>query len=180
MANLNKVMLMGNLTRDPEVTYAPSNQTAICKIGVAVNRTWTGQDGQKKEETTFVDCTAFGKTGEVIGKYLKKGRPIFVEGRLKLDQWEAQDGGKRSKLHVIIETFQFIDSKPAGAPGAGGDAGGDDGGGGGYAPRAAQAPRPAARPVGRPAPQAAANQEMDPPAPEDDGPPAIREDDIPF
>ncbi|MEI8196025.1 MAG: single-stranded DNA-binding protein [Phycisphaerae bacterium] len=178
MANLNKVMLIGNLTRDPEVTFAPSNQTAICKLGIAVNRSWTGQDGQKKEETTFVDCTAFGKTGEVIGKYLKKGRPIFIEGRLKLDQWEAQDGGKRSKLHVIIESFQFIDSKPAGSGGGGGGGEPDAGEAGGYAPRA-QAPRPAARPVGRPMP-AAPSPEMDPPAPDDDGPPAIREDDIPF
>lgn len=179
MANLNKVMLMGNLTRDPEVTYAPSNQTAICKFGLAINRRWMGQDGQRKEETTFVDCTAFGKTGDAIGKYLKKGRPLFIEGRLKLDQWEAQDGGKRSKLHVIVETFEFIDSKPAGTTGGGEPDAGEGGGGGGYAPRA-QAPRPAARPIAARPQAAAPTPDMDPPSPEDDGPPAIKEDDIPF
>lgn len=171
MANLNKVMLMGNLTRDPEISYLPS-QTAICKIGLAVNRSWTAQDGQKKEETTFVDCTAFGKTGEVIGKYLKKGRPIFIEGRLQYRTWEAQDGSKRSKLDVIVEGFQFIDSKPAGA-------GGDSEGGGGYAPRAAAPARQYSRPAA-PAPQAAPSYDNDPPPPDDDGPPAIKEDDIPF
>ncbi len=86
MASFNKVILMGNLTRDPEVTYMPSNQKAICKIGIATNRKWTGQDGQPREEVTFVDCTAFDKTGELIGKFFKKGKPIFIEGRLKYDQ----------------------------------------------------------------------------------------------
>jgi single-strand DNA-binding protein len=169
-------MLMGNLTRDPELSFLPS-QTALCKLGLAVNRNWTSQDGQKKEETTFVDCTAFGKQAEVIAKYLKKGRPVYLEGRLKLDQWEAQDGSKRSKLHVIIEGFQFIDSRPAGSASAGGEGEPAAENAGGYAPRPAA--RPPVRPVARPGAQAPM-PDSDPPAPEDDGPPAIKEDDIPF
>lgn len=113
MANFNKVFLMGNLTRDVELRAAGSSQVA--KIGLAVNRNWTGQDGQKHEEVTFVDCEAWGKTAEVMAKYLAKGRPVFIEGRLKLDQWE-KDGQKHSKLKVVVDTFQFIDSK--GGPGA--------------------------------------------------------------
>ena len=121
MANYNKVMLMGNLTRDPEVRYS-SNNNAICKIGLAVNRRYTLADGTKKEEVTFVDCDAFGKTGEAIGKYLSKGKPIFIEGHLKLDEWQdKQTNEKRTKLKVVIDTFQFIDSK--GGPGGGGDDG---------------------------------------------------------
>src|SRR3954468_3199782 len=119
MANLNKVLLMGNITRDPELKYLP-NQTAVCDFGLAVNRTWTGQDGVKKEEVTFVDCSCFGKTAEILSKYKKKGDPLFVEGRLKLDQWEAQDGSKRSKLKVVVENFQFLNRGQGGnfAPGA--------------------------------------------------------------
>lgn len=124
MANYNKVMLMGNLTRDPEVRYS-SNNNAICKIGLAVNRRYTLADGTKKEEVTFVDCDAFGKTGEAIGKYLSKGKPIFIEGHLRLDEWQdKQTNEKRTKLKVVIDTFQFIDSK--GGPGGGGG-GGDEG-----------------------------------------------------
>ncbi|MCK5472476.1 MAG: single-stranded DNA-binding protein, partial [Planctomycetes bacterium] len=96
MANLNKVMLMGNLTRDPQLSYLPS-QTAVVEFGLAMNRKWKGQDGQMKEETCFVDCRAFGKLAENINKYLSKGRPLFVEGRLTFDSWTAQDGSKRSK-----------------------------------------------------------------------------------
>ena len=116
MANLNKVMLIGNLTRDPEVKMLPS-QTMVCDIGLAVNRRWTGQDGIRKEETTFVDCSGFGKTAELISKYVKKGDPIFIDGRLKLDQWEAQDGTKRSKMRVVIENFQFLNRGPGGGQG---------------------------------------------------------------
>jgi single-strand DNA-binding protein len=105
--SVNKVTLMGNITRDPELKYLPS-QTAVCDISLAVNRTWTGQDGVKKEETTFVDCSAFGKTAEVISKHFHKGKPILVFGRLKMDQWEAQDGSKRSKMRVVIEEFTFL------------------------------------------------------------------------
>ena len=121
MPNYNKVILMGNLTRDPEVKYT-SGGTAIAKLGMAINRTWTNKEGQKQEETTFVDVDAFGRQAEVIGQYLKKGRPVMVEGRLKLDQWDdKQTGQKRSKLGVTLEGFQFLDSR------------GEGGGGGGHA-----------------------------------------------
>ncbi len=117
MANFNKVILLGNLTRDPELSYTP-NQTAVVNIGLATNRKWKGQDGQSKEEACFVDCVVFGNTGENINKYLHKGDPLLIEGRLTFSSWEAQDGSKRSKLTVTIEQFQFIgqdqqDSKPA-------------------------------------------------------------------
>ncbi len=113
MANFNKVLLMGNLTRDPQLSYLPS-QTAVVEFGLAVNRRWTGQDGSEREEVCFVDCRAFGKMAENINKYLKKGRPLFVEGRLTFDSWTAQDGSKRSKHRVTVEGFQFLGS-PGGA-----------------------------------------------------------------
>lgn len=109
MSNYNRVILIGNLTRDPEVCHTPSNQ-AVANFGLAINRRYTTSSGEKREETTFVDCEAWGKTGEAIGQYLTKGRPVFVEGRLKLDTWEEKDGSKRSKLKVVVDTFQFIDS----------------------------------------------------------------------
>lgn len=108
MASFNKVMLMGNLTRDPEVRVTPSG-LSICKLSIAVNRVFNSKDGERKEEVTYIDVDAFGNQADVIGKYLTKGRPIFVEGRLKLDQWET-NGEKRSKLSVVLESFQFIDS----------------------------------------------------------------------
>ena len=107
MAGFNKVLLMGNLTRDPQLSYTP-NQTAVVDFGVATNRRWTGQDGTQHDETCFVDCRAFGRMAENINKYFKKGRPIFAEGRLTLDQWKAQDGSEKSKLRVIVENFQFL------------------------------------------------------------------------
>lgn len=111
MANFNKVILAGNLTRDPELRYTPKG-TAIARIGLAINRRFAGEDGQPREETTFVDVDAFGKQAETIGQYLRKGRPILIEGRLKLDQWDdKQTGQKRSKLGVVMESFQFLDSK---------------------------------------------------------------------
>lgn len=114
-ANFNKVILAGNLTRDPELRYTPHG-TAIAKIGLAINRRYTGQDGVAKDETTFVDVDAFGKQAETITKHLKKGRPVLIEGRLKLDQWDDKTTGqKRSRLGVILESFQFIDSKQEGA-----------------------------------------------------------------
>ena len=120
MANFNKVILMGNLTRDPELRYTPKG-TAIAKIGLAINRKWKSESGEMKEETTFVDVNAFGKTAETIGQYLKKGRPILIEGRLRYDTWEdKQTKQKRSKLGVLLETFQFLDS--GGGRGDGGDA----------------------------------------------------------
>jgi single-strand DNA-binding protein len=107
MANVNVVILVGNITRDPDLKYLPSG-SPVCELGLAVNRKWTNADGQAKEEVTFVDCTAFGKPAEVLAKYVKKGDPLYVQGRLKLDQWEAQDGSKRSKLRVVIDNFQFL------------------------------------------------------------------------
>lgn len=107
MANYNRVILMGNLTRDPEMSYTPNN-TAICKFGMAINRTWNDQQGEKKEETCFVDCTAFGRRGETLNQYMSKGRPLLVEGRLSFSQWTSQEGQKRSKLEVIVENFQFL------------------------------------------------------------------------
>src|SRR5512137_2128728 len=110
MASFNKVILVGNLTRDPELRYTPKG-LAIAKIGLAVNRTWKSETGESKEEVTFVDIDAFGKQAETIGQYLKKGRPILVEGRLRLDQWDdKQTGQKRSRLGVVMEGFQFLDS----------------------------------------------------------------------
>jgi single-strand DNA-binding protein len=121
----NKVLLMGNLTRDPELRHLPNSNTAVCKFGLAINRRYRTADGEQREEVTFVDCDCFGKTAEMISQYMKKGRPLFVEGHLRLDQWE-KDGVKQSKLKVVVDNFQFIDSKPGG---------GDEGGGGGGAPQ---------------------------------------------
>lgn len=119
MSSFNKVLLMGNLTRDPELRYTPKG-TAVAKLGLAVNRVWTSEAGEKKEEVTFVDVDTFGRTAENCGKYLAKGRPVFVEGRLKLDQWDdKQTGQKRYRLGVIAETIQFLGGKsstPAAAP----------------------------------------------------------------
>lgn len=107
MANYNKVILLGRLTRDPQLTYTPTH-TAIVDFGLATNRQWKGQDGSQREETCFVDCQMFGKRAEVINKYVHKGDQLFVEGRLKFDSWQAQDGSKRSKLRVTVENFEFI------------------------------------------------------------------------
>ena len=110
MANFNKVILAGNLTRDPELRYTPKG-TAITKFGLAVNRTWKNEAGETKEEVTFVDIDAFGRQAEVIAQYVKKGRPLLVEGRLKLDQWEDKNTHqKQSKLRVVLEGFSFLDS----------------------------------------------------------------------
>lgn len=122
MASYNKVLLMGNITRDIELRSVAGGQS-VATIGIAVNRKWTGQDGQLREEVTFVDCDAWGKTAETMAKYLSKGRPVFIEGRLKLDQWE-KEGQKHSKLKVVVESFNFIDSRPGGGGGAGGNGGG--------------------------------------------------------
>jgi single-strand DNA-binding protein len=133
MANLNKVMLIGNLTRDPELRYTASG-TAICKFGMAMNRQWTGKDGQKGEDTCFVDVSVWGRQGENVAQYLKKGRSCFVEGRLEYSKWETQDGQKRSKLEVVGERIQFLGGRGEGGGGGGGDrnySGGPSGGGGG-------------------------------------------------
>ena len=111
MANFNKVLLMGNLTRDPQLSYLPS-QTAVVDFGLAVNRRWKSREGENREETCFIDCRAFGRLAENINKYLSKGRPLFVEGRLTFDSWTAQDGTRRSKHRVTVENFQFLPGGP--------------------------------------------------------------------
>ncbi len=116
MASFNKVFLMGNLTRDPQLSYLPS-QTPVVDFGLAVNRRWTDKDGGQRESVCFVDCRAFGKQAENINKYMSKGKPLFIEGRLDFDQWTAQDGSKRSKHRVTVENFRFV-----GAPGGAGAA----------------------------------------------------------
>jgi single-strand DNA-binding protein len=162
MASFNKVILIGNLTRDPELKYTPKG-TAVAKLGLAVNRSWKTETGETREEVTFIDVDAFGRQAEVIGQYLKKGRPLMVEGRLKLDQWDDKTTGqKRSRLGVVLESFQFLDSGRGG-----GEGGGGEGGGGEYAPR--PQPRPS-----RPAPAAPASPASDP-----DMPP-VEDDDVPF
>jgi single-strand DNA-binding protein len=125
MASFNKVILLGNLTRDPEVRYTPKG-SAVCDLGVAVNRQYTLDSGEKREEVTFVDVVLWARLAEIAGEYLKKGRPIFIEGRLQMDSWDdKQTGQKRTKLRVIGETMQLLGSRPQGAGGSG-DAGGED------------------------------------------------------
>ncbi len=136
MASFNKVILMGNLTRDPELRVTPKG-TAVCQLGLAINSSYKDKEGNTKEETTFVDIDVFGRQAEVIAKYMSKGRPILVEGRLKLDSWESKEGEKRNKLKVVLENFQFV--------GARGESGGDAGGGGSSLEDSAPPPRPAGR-----------------------------------
>ena len=126
MANLNKVMLIGNLTRDPEIKYTPKG-TAIADIGLAVNRNYATESGEKREEVTFIDVTLWGRTAEIVGEYCKKGRPLFVEGRLQLDQWDdKQTGQKRSKLKVVADNIQLLGGREGGGAGpSGGGSGGE-------------------------------------------------------
>lgn len=156
MASYNKVILIGNLTRDPELRYTAKG-TAIARIGLAVSRKWRNEAGEMQEETTFVDVDAFGRQAETIGQYLKKGRPIMIEGRLRLDQWEDKNTGqKRSKLGVVLELFQFLDS---------GNRGGSEGGQDAPASTASRSP-------GRVA--------QAPPPASDDADALPSEDDVPF
>jgi single-strand DNA-binding protein len=149
MAGYNKVILIGNLTRDPELRYTPQG-VAIAKIGLAVNRTWKNEAGESKEEVTFVDVDAFRRQAETLAQYLKKGSPLMVEGRLKLDQWDdKQTGQKRSRLGVVLEGFQFLGGGNRGAEGG------------------APAPKPAA-------------SKSDAPAPDSEAPPPPEDDDVPF
>jgi single-strand DNA-binding protein len=171
MANVNKVILIGNLTRDPQLKYLPS-QTAVAEFGLATNRRYKTASGEDREEVCFVDCSAFGRTAELINQYCQKGRPLYIEGRLKFDSWEdKQGGGKRSKLSVVVENFQFLGGREGGAAGGGGapaqEAGSED-----------QTRPPAARPPQRsspPPPPAAAPQE--PPLGNEQH---FNENDIPF
>jgi single-strand DNA-binding protein len=157
MASFNKVILVGNLTRDPELRYTPKGM-AIAKLGLAVNRVWRTETGETKEEVAFIDVDAFGRQAETISQYLKKGSPLLVEGRLRLDQWDdKQTGQKRSKLGVVLEAFQFLGGGTRAAEGA-------------PAPAAA---RPA--PPANPAPASAA-----PPSPPPEEAPPHEEDDVPF
>ncbi len=156
----NKVIIVGNLTRDIELKYAPSG-TAIGSTGIASTRKFKGGDGQMKEEVLFVDITAFGRTAEVMNQYLRKGSKILVEGRLKLDSWTDQNGGKRSKHSVTIENMTMLDSK--------GDNPG--GGGGNYNQPSNSAPQQQAAPQQQQAYQAPSNT-----VPEID----INDDEIPF
>src|SRR2546421_2708362 len=143
MASFNKVILLGNLTRDPEVRYTPKG-SAVCDLGIAINRQYTLDSGEKREEVTFVDVVLWSRLAEIAGEYLKKGRPIFIEGRLQLDTWDdKQSGQKRSKLRVIGETMQLLGGGP---PGAAGGAGGT--GEGGKETRAGQT-NPPPKPSGR-------------------------------
>jgi single-strand DNA-binding protein len=129
MASFNKVILLGNLTRDPEVRYTPKG-TAVTELGMAVNRVYTAENGEKREDTTFVDVTLWGRTAEIAGEYLKKGRPVFIEGRLQLDTWDdKQSGQKRSKLKVVGEGLQLLGGRPGGGGGGAGAGGGDEEGG---------------------------------------------------
>jgi single-strand DNA-binding protein len=114
MANFNKVLLLGNVTRDPEIRYTPKG-SAVCDLGVAVNRNYTTDSGEKREEVTFVDVTLWGRTAEVAGEYLKKGRPVFIEGRLQMDSWDdKQTGQKRTRLRVVAENMHMLGGRPPG------------------------------------------------------------------
>jgi single-strand DNA-binding protein len=155
MANFNRVILAGNLTRDPELRYTQKG-TAVARIGMAINRSWKTETGETKDEVTFVDVDAFGRQAEVIAQYMKKGRPLLVEGRLKLNQWEDKNTHqKQSRLTVVLESFSFLGTR------------GEDSGGGGEAPRQ----RP-------PAPQPAAASASAEPSEPSGAPP--EEDDVPF
>ena len=118
MASYNRVILMGNLTRDPELKTLPS-QTVVCDFALAVNRKWRDANGNEQEEVLFIDCAAFGRTAQTIGESLTKGRPIHIEGRLKFEQWEQEDGQRRSKIRVVVEQFRFVDAKPGNGKPAG-------------------------------------------------------------
>ena len=168
MNGFNKVILAGNLTRDPELRYTPSG-TAIAKFGLAINRKWKDQNGELRDETTFVDVDAFGKQAELIGQYMKKGSPLLVEGRLRLDQWEdKQTQQKRSRLGVVLEGMTFLGSGQS-REGGGGDYGG---GGGGYN----------SSPSGGGAPMRSRPQQAAPPPSQSNDPdmPPVEEDDVPF
>lgn len=113
MANVNKIILIGNLTRDPVLSHTPSN-TPVVDFGMAINHRWRSADGQQKEDVCFIDIRAFGKQAEMINQYVKKGRQLYVEGRLTFDQWTGQDGQRRSKHRVTLDAFQFLDKREDG------------------------------------------------------------------
>jgi single-strand DNA-binding protein len=164
----NKVILMGNLTRDPEVRSLPSGQS-VTNFSLAVNRTWKGQDGNTQESVSYIDCVAWGRTGEVIAQYMQKGRPILVSGRLDQRSWE-QDGQKRSKVEVVVEDFNFVGGG-SGAAGTGGSFGGSDNGGSSPASASSNVPAGSAKSTGK---------KQDDVVIEDIGDEPINLDDIPF
>ena len=157
MPSFNKVILMGNLTRDPELRVT-ANGLSICKMSLATNRVFNSQDGERREEVTYVDVDAFGRQAEIISKYMTKGRPILIEGRLKLDSWETQQGEKRSKLFVVLERFHFMGGREDSA---------DSGGHGSHVERSSPPPRPSRAPA---APASRPPQQRD----------EMEEDDVPF
>ena len=175
MASVNKVMLIGNLTRDPEVRYTPKG-SAVADIGLAINRYFTLENGEKREETTFVDVVLWGRQAELAQQYLSKGRPVFIEGRLQLDSWEDKNTGqKRSKLRVVGENMQFLGSPKDGGGGGEGGGGYQGGGGGGYQqsqPQQPQQQQPSSPPPAAPAPESNDGAQFDTKVDE--------EDDIPF
>lgn len=161
MASFNKVILMGNLTRDPELRYTPKG-TAVAKFGLAVNRVWRTETGENKEEVTFVDVDVFGRTAENVSQYMRKGSPIFIEGRLRLDTWEdKQTQQKRSKLGVVADVVQFLGGSRQGEPGS------------------VESPNTTAPSQPRPRPAAPAPAKQQEPAHHDEPPPP-EEDDVPF
>jgi single-strand DNA-binding protein len=121
MASYNRIIIVGNLTRDPQLSYTPAN-TAVCKFGIATNRKFKDREGNTREEVCFVDCTVFGRAGETFNQYMGKGRSVLLEGRLSLNQWTTPEGDKRSKHEVVVENFTFLG-------GRGGEGGGSAGGG---------------------------------------------------
>jgi single-strand DNA-binding protein len=142
--NLNHVIIAGNLTRNPDVKTL-ANDRSVANFGIAINRRYKGADGEYKEEATFLDCEAWGRTAELIGQYLVKGSNCYLEGRLRLDQWDDKDGGKRSRVKVVVENVQFL-GRPKSASSEGGEQA--------PAPVAAMAPgaspaRPAMKPAGK-------------------------------
>lgn len=180
MASYNKVMLMGNLTRDPEVRYTPKG-SAVTDLALAVNRVYTTTDtNERREEVTYVDVVLWGRQAEIAGQYLKKGRPIFIEGRLQMDTWEdKQTGQKRSKIRVVGETMHFLDSKRDGSSDEGGGGGNSGGGGGGGYPSSrpqSRGPSSGGRQQGGDNRQQSSNDEFGE-GPITDG---LDDDDIPF
>jgi single-strand DNA-binding protein len=174
MANFNKVILAGNLTRDPQLRYLPS-QMAVVDFGLAVNHKWRTAQGEDREEVLFIDCSCFGKQAETINKYCQKGKPILIEGRLKYETWDDKEsGGKRSKHKVIVDGFQFIGGRDGGAGGGGG--GRESGGGEEMEQRPPQRPAPARPQQSRPGP-GPARSEPQPPISDQEH---FKEDDIPF
>lgn len=146
---INRVLLGGNLTRDPQVRFL-ANEQAVANFGLAINRRFKGSDGQMKDEVTFVDIEAWGRTAELVGQYLTKGRACFVEGRLKLDSWDDKDGQKRQKLKVVADSVQFLDS---------GNRGGAPGGAAAEGEPAGDAPAASPQKPSRPAPAPAGDDE---------------------